>query len=186
VKNLVSGAILLFERPIQIGDAIQIGELLGVVQRIGLRSSTVRTVDGAEVIIPNGQLVAEPIVNWTLSDRRRRITLPVGAAYGSDPERVIAILLDCARAHPRILAEPAPSAVFMGFGESSCDFQLFAWTDSFDDWFQTRSDLAMAVGRALHEAGIEIPFPQREVHLRSIDPKLATLAGRAGGGRGEG
>ena len=177
VKNLVSGAILLFERPIQIGDAVQLGELLGVVQRIGLRSSTVRTMDGAEVIIPNGQLVAEPLVNWTLSDRRRRITLPVGAAYGSDPERVIAILLEAARSHPRILGEPAPSAVFMGFGESSCDFQLFAWTDSFDDWVHTRSELAMAVGRALHEAGIEIPFPQREVHLRSADPKsLAALA----------
>jgi small-conductance mechanosensitive channel len=177
VKNLVSGAILLFERPIQIGDAVQLGELLGVVQRIGLRSSTVRTMDGAEVIIPNGQLVAEPIVNWTLSDRRRRITLPVGAAYGSDAERVIEILLAVARAHPRVLGEPAPSAVFMGFGESSCDFQLFAWTDSFDDWVQTRSELAMAVGRALHEAGIEIPFPQREVHLRSADPKsLAALA----------
>ncbi len=177
VKNLVSGAILLFERPIQIGDAVQLGELLGVVQRIGLRSSTVRTMDGAEVIIPNGQLVAEPIVNWTLSDRRRRITLPVGAAYGSDPERVIAILLEAARSHPRILAEPAPSAVFMGFGESSCDFQLFAWTDSFDDWVHIRSELAMAVGRTLHEAGIEIPFPQRELHLRSVDPKsLAALA----------
>ncbi len=184
VKNLVSGAILLFERPIQIGDAIQLGELLGVVQRIGLRSSTVRTMDGAEVIIPNGQLVAEPIVNWTLSDRRRRISLPVGAAYGTDPERVIALLLQTARLHPRILAEPAPSAVLMGFGESACDFQLFAWTDSFDDWFQTRSELAVAVGRALHEAGIEIPFPQREVHLRSIDPKLAALAKDASEKRG--
>jgi small-conductance mechanosensitive channel len=185
VKNFVSGAILLFERPIQIGDAVQLGDLLGVVQRIGLRSSTVRSMDGAEVIIPNGQLVAEPIVNWTLSDRRRRITLPVGAAYGSDPERVIAILLEAAHAHPRVLAEPAPSAVFMGFGESACDFQLFAWTASFDDWVQTRSELAMAVGRALREAGIEIPFPQREVHLRSADPEalaaLARAARREGG-----
>jgi small-conductance mechanosensitive channel len=180
VKNLVSGAILLFERPIQIGDAVQLGDLLGVVQRIGLRSSTVRTMDGAEVIIPNGQLVAEPLVNWTLSDRRRRITLPVGAAYGSDAQRVVEILLGVARSHPRVLPEPAPSAVFMGFGESACDFQLFAWTDSFDDWMQTRSELAMAVSRALAEAGIEIPFPQRDLHLRSVDGKLATLL------RGEG
>jgi small-conductance mechanosensitive channel len=179
VKNFVAGAILLFERPIQIGDAVQVGELLGRVQRIGLRSSTVRTLDGAEVIIPNGQLVAEPIVNWTLSDRRRRITLPVGAAYGSDPERVIAVLLEAARAHPRVLAEPAPSAVLMGFGESSCDFQLFAWTDSFDDWVQTRSELAVAVSRALHEAGIEIPFPQRDLHLRSADAKSLTALARA-------
>jgi small-conductance mechanosensitive channel len=180
VKNLVSGAILLFERPIQIGDAVQLGDLLGVVQRIGLRSSTVRTMDGAEVIIPNGQLVAEPLVNWTLSDRRRRITLAVGAAYGSDAQRVVEILLGVARSHPRVLPEPAPSAVFMGFGESACDFQLFAWTDSFDDWMQTRSELAMAVSRALAEAGIEIPFPQRDLHLRSVDGKLATLV------RGEG
>jgi small-conductance mechanosensitive channel len=177
VKNFVAGAILLFERPIQIGDAVQVGDLLGVVQRIGLRSTTVRSVDGAEVIVPNGQLVAEPLVNWTLSDRRRRITLPVGAAYGSDPERVIAILLEAARAHPKVLAEPAPSAVFMGFGESACDFQLFAWTGAYEDWFQTRSELAVAVNRALHEAGIEIPFPQRDVHLRSADPaSLAVLA----------
>jgi len=176
VKNVVAGAILLFERPIQIGDAVQLGELLGVVQRIGLRSSTVRTIDGAEVIIPNGQLVAEPIVNWTLSDRRRRIALPVGAAYGSDPERVIALLLEVARAHPRVLSEPAPSAVFMGFGESSYDFQLFAWTGSFHDWMQTRSELAIGVSRALNEARIEIPFPQRDLHLRSVDPKLEALA----------
>jgi small-conductance mechanosensitive channel len=179
VKNLVSGAILLFERPIQPRDTIQLGELLGVVERIGLRSSTVRTVDGAEVIIPNSILASEQIVNWTLSDRRRRIALPVGVAYGTDPERVIAVLLEVARAHRNVLPEPQPLALFQAFGESSLDFQLLAWTDAFDDYFKTRSELAVAVNRALREAGIEIPFPQRDLHLRSADAKSLVALARA-------
>jgi potassium-dependent mechanosensitive channel len=169
VNNFVSGLILLYERPIQVGDTVQVGELLGRVQRIGIRSSTVRTWQGAEVIVPNGNLISQEVVNWTLSDRQRRIELPVGVAYGTDPERVIALLVEAAKATPTLLKEPEPVALFQGFGDSSLDFELRAWTEN-ADFPRVRSDLALAVSRGLREAGIEIPFPQRDLHLRSLPP----------------
>jgi small-conductance mechanosensitive channel len=170
VNNFVSGFILLFERPLQVGDTVEVGEILGDVRRIGLRSSTVRTWDGAEVVIPNSRFISQEFTNWTLSDRQRRIDIPVGVAYGSDPERVIEILLEVARAHPDILEEPEPTAIFETFGNSSLDFQLRGWTTRFDRWRLSRSELAVGINRALAEAGITIPFPQRDLHLKSVDP----------------
>ncbi|UCF37651.1 MAG: mechanosensitive ion channel family protein [Acidobacteriota bacterium] len=169
VNNFVSGLILLFERPIQIGDKIQAGQLTGEVVRIGTRSSTIRTFDGAEVIVPNGNLISNEVINWTLSDMQRRVELPIGVAYGTDPERVISLLLEVAKAHPMVLSHPEPAALFMGFGESSLDFSLRAWVGTFDVAFVVRSELAVAVNKALAEANIEIPFPQRDLHLRSVD-----------------
>jgi len=171
VNNFVSGVILLFERPVQTGDTVQVGELFGEVRRIGMRSSTVRTWSGAEVIVPNSKLVSDNVVNWTLSDNLRRIEIPIGVAYGTDPERVLALLTDVARAHPSVLAEPLPSAVFLAHGNSSLDFELRAWSAS-ADWYTVRSDLTVAINRALREAGIAIPFPQRDLHLRSVDPEV--------------
>ena len=172
VNNFVSGVILLFERPIQLGDTVEIGgDLRGDVTRIGMRSSTVRTFDGAEVVVPNSQFVSVQFVNWTLSDRQRRITLPVGVAYGTDPERVIQILVDVALADPDILDRPEIRALFLGFGESSLDFELRAWTGRFESWRQVQSNMAVAINRALREAGIEIPFPQRDLHVRSVSPE---------------
>jgi small-conductance mechanosensitive channel len=171
VNNFVSGAILLFERPVQTGDTVQVGELFGEVRRIGMRSSTVRTWSGAEVIVPNSKLVSENVVNWTLSDDLRRIEIPIGVAYGTDPERVLALLTEVARSHPSVLAEPEPNAVFLAHGDSSLDFELRAWTGS-ADWYTVRSDLTVAMNRALREAGISIPFPQRDLHLRSVDPEV--------------
>jgi small-conductance mechanosensitive channel len=170
VKDLVAGAVLLFERPIQLGDVVQMGELTGNVQRIGLRSSTVHTFDGAEVIVPNSSLTSSQIVNWTLSDRARRVDLPVGVAYGTDPARVIALLEGLARRHPDVLEEPPPKALFMQFGESSLDFQLRAWTNRVDQYMGVRSELAIAVAGALAEAGITVPFPQRDLHLHTAEP----------------
>lgn len=170
VNNFVSGLILLFERPIKTGDTIAVGDLMGEVRRIGIRSSTVRTWEGAEVIVPNANLVSDQVINWTLSDRQRRINVDVGVRYGTDPERVLALLLEVAAADDRILERPEPTALFLGFGDSSLDFRLRAWTARFDTWVQIRSDLCVAVNRALAEAGIEIPFPQRDLHLRSVDP----------------
>lgn len=171
VKDLVAGAVLLFERPIQLGDVVQMGELSGDVRRIGLRSSTVHTFDGAEVIVPNSSLTTSQIVNWTLSDRARRVDLAVGVAYGTDPARVIALLEELARRHPDALEDPEPSALFVGFGESSLDFELRTWTNRVDQVAGFRSELAVAVHAALADAGITVPFPQRELHLRTLPPE---------------
>src|SRR5262249_55019901 len=127
VSNFVAGLILLFERPIQVGDVVDVGSLVGAVARIGMRSSTVRTAEGAEVIVPNGDLIPKSSTTWTLSDRRRRVEIRVGVAYGTDPEKVIALLLEAAGDHPEALADPAPAAYFIGFGDSSLDFVLQVW-----------------------------------------------------------
>lgn len=179
VNNFVSGLILLFERPINTGDTIQVGELLGEVRRIGIRSSTVRTWEGAEVIVPNANLISDQVVNWTLSDRLRRIDVDVGVTYGTEAERVIELLLDVARSDDRILTEPEPTALFLGFGQSSLDFRLRAWTARFEQWVRIRSELNIAVQRALREASIEVPFPQRDLHLRSVDEGAAARLGVA-------
>jgi len=179
VNNFISGLILLFERPIQIGDTIGIGSLMGEVRRIGIRSSTLRTGEGAEVIVPNASLVADQVVNWTLSDRHRRVELRIGVCYGSDPQRVIQILLEVARAHPETLENPAPVAFFDGFGESSLNFSLGVWTGRFETWSSVRSDLNVAAYAALRAAGIEIPFPQRDLHLRSVDQSVYGMIGKA-------
>lgn len=165
VNNFVSGLILLFERPIHVGDAVEVGNLQGRVQRIGIRSSVVRTLQGAEIIVPNSQLVSEQVTNWTLSDQLRRIDLPVGVSYGDAPQKVIEVIEAAAAAHPRVLKNLRPKALFLGYGDSSINFELRAWTDQFDDWYQIRSDLAVAVFDAVHAAGMSFPFPQREVRL---------------------
>lgn len=171
VNNFVSGLILLFERPIQLGDIVEVGTLHGHVRRIGMRSSTVHTFDGAEVIIPNSQFVSKEFVNWTLSNRQRRINVFVGVAYGTDPTRVLDILHKIAQDNDDILKHPKPQALFVGFGDSSLDFELRAWTVRFDGWRQVQSDMSVAISHALREAEIQIPFPQRDLHLRTVSPE---------------
>jgi small-conductance mechanosensitive channel len=179
VNNFVSGLILVFERPIQIGDTVQVGTTLGEVRSIGIRASVVRTFEGAEVIVPNGNLVSTEVVNWTLSDRLRRVEIPVGVAYGTDPERVLALLTETARGDAEVLRHPEPYALFSGFGESSLDFKLRFWTANFDWWVRVASRVTVAVNKAFVEAGIEIPFPQRALHVRSMTwDAQAALAGR--------
>ena len=170
VNNFVSGLILLFERPIHVGDTIEAGGITGSVRRIGIRSSVMRTFQGAEVIVPNAQLVTERVTNWTLSDRQRLIELPVGVSYSAHPKKVVEMLEQVAQAHPQVLRQPAPRAYFTGFGDSAINFELRAWTDQFDQWFQLRSELAAAVYDAGQAAGISFPFPQREVRLLQ-DPR---------------
>ncbi len=163
VNSFVSGLILLFERPIKVGDRVQLGELVGEVRDIGMRTSVIRTWQGAEVIVPNADLTSNQIINWTLSDNKRSAEVNVGVAYGSDVERVLELLVAVARAHPSVLDDPEPVALFCGFGDSSLDFELRCWTT---EWFQrVRSEVAVGIDRALVEAGIEIPFPQRDVHV---------------------
>jgi small-conductance mechanosensitive channel len=165
VNNFVSGLILLFERPVSAGDSIEVGDLLGEVRRIGMRSSTIRTAKGADIIVPNSQLVSEKVTNWTLSDRKRRIDLPVGVNYGADPKEVIRLLEEASSRHPDILKNPPPQCIFVGYGDSSINFELRSWTDKFDDWPQVRSDLAVDIYDAVYRAGMSFPFPQRDVHL---------------------
>jgi small-conductance mechanosensitive channel len=174
VNNFVSGIILLFERPIHIGDTVDVGGLVGTVRRIGARSSTVVTFQGAEVIVPNSNLISNQVINWTLSSPWRRVDIPVGVVYGTDPERVLRLLIDTAESHPGVMLQPRPpEAFFMGFGESAMSFELRFWSERQETWFQLKSDVAVAVLRALQEAGIEIPVPQRDLHLKSIDAAIA-------------
>jgi len=176
VNNFVSGLILLFERPVHVGDIVEVGSLSGEVSRIGIRASTVRTWQGAEIIVPNAQLVTEQVTNWTLSDRTRRIDLHVGVDYGSPPEKVVEVLEAVARAHPEIMQTPAPQAVFKAFGDSSINFELRAWTNRFERWPKIQTELAAAIYAALHAAGMSLPFPQREVRLLRDDPPGAVSA----------
>ncbi len=178
VNNFVSGLILLFERPIRVGDKIQIGSMGGVVGEIGIRATTVHTWDGADVIVPNANLISNEIINWTFSDHKRRIEVKVGVAYGVDPETVLAMLPSLVTEHPDVLAEPEPIALFLGFGDSSLDFSLRCWTKASAPDIQ--SDVGVAVNRALVEAGIEIPFPQQDLHVRSVDESVRKGLGSKG------
>ena len=173
-NNMVSGLILAFERPIKVGDVVQVGELMGTVKTIGLRSSNVRSFDGAEVIVPNGNLISNQMINWTKSDSNRRMDIRVGVTYGTDPETVINLLEEVVTDYPEVRKSPAPKAYFLEFGESSLDFRLLAWVH-LDVRLETESKLKVDISGRLKEAGIEIPFPQRDLHIRSD----ATLAGTA-------
>ena len=165
-NNMVSGLILTFERPIKVGDMVQVGELLGEVKSIGLRSSTVRAIDGAEVIVPNGNLISDVMINWTLSDAFRRMDIRVGVAYGTDPEKVIQIMESVAKEHKLIRRIPPPTAYFMGFGDSSLDFRLLAWS-LMENRLEAESAMNIGINNRLKEEGVEIPFPQRDLHIRS-------------------
>ncbi|MDH3400475.1 MAG: mechanosensitive ion channel [Chromatiales bacterium] len=185
VNNFVSGLILMFERPIQVGDTIEVGVLVGHVLRIGFRSSTVRTYDGAEVIVPNGNLISSEVVNWTLSDRTRRLDVPVGVAYGSDPQKVLDVLTAAAQAHKDVLPYPTPSIIFKGFGDSSLDFSVRVWIKDFEEFYRVSSELAVLIYAALNQAGFEIPFPQRDLHLRSVSPGISLSGHQPGGKEGK-
>jgi len=180
VANFISGLILLFERPIKSGDTVQLEGLIGVVQSIGIRASMVRTFQGADVIVPNQDLIAGRVTNWTLSDQMRRVEIPVGVAYGSDPAQVIAVMRETTAAHPKVVERPELSVLFVGYGDSSLNFEIRLWTH-FDDWVYVRSDVLVAVYQAFAKAGIEIPFPQRDLHVRSVDPTVRDLLRAPGG-----
>jgi small-conductance mechanosensitive channel len=165
VNNFVSGLILLFERPIHVGDTVEVGKLQGSVRRIGIRASVIHTNKGADIIVPNSQLITDQVTNWTLSDRLRRLDVPVGVNYGADPQKVIEVLERVARAHPDVLPEPAPRAFFRSYGDSAINFELRVWPRQFNRLAQVTSDLGSAIYRAVNEAGMSFPFPQREVRL---------------------
>lgn len=160
VNNFVSGLIVLFERPINVGDAIKMGDVAGKVRRIGIRATTVLTSEGAEVIVPNAHVVAEKVTNWTRPGQQRRMDVRVGVAYGSAPEKVLELLRGVAESHPGVVAKPPPLALFLGFGDSALNFELRAWTNRVDQADEIRSELGIALYAALRGAGMEIPFDQ--------------------------
>jgi potassium efflux system protein len=171
-NNLISGIILAFERPINEGDVIEVGSQLGVVKQIGIRASTIRTWEGAEVIVPNGNLISNELINWTLTDQQRRAELNVGVAYGTDPELVIQILRDCAASHSDIMKDPEPIPIFTAFGSSSLDFRLLFWITDNERRLMILSDLAVMINAALKKAGITIPFPQQDLHVKTVDQSI--------------
>ncbi|WNJ17884.1 mechanosensitive ion channel domain-containing protein [Pontibacter sp. G13] len=169
VNNFVSGIILLFERPVQIGDTVEVNNLVGSVKSMGIRSSNIQTFDGAEVVVPNANLISNELINWTLSDKRRRIEIMSGVAYGSDVHHVQKLLADILTQHPDVLQDPEPLVLFNDLGDSSLDFRLLFWTDQQSRWTIIKSEVIFKIYDTLNEANIEIPFPQRDLHIRSND-----------------
>jgi small-conductance mechanosensitive channel len=169
VNNFVSGLILLFERPIEVGHVIEVTGQVGTLQRIGLRASVLRTADGSEVIVPNGELLSTKVTNWTLSDQRRLLRVDVSVSYDSSPSQVQELLLQVAVQHPDVCHDPAPQVVMLALADSAMNMQLQAWTEKATAWMAIRSDLLIGALESLRQAGIEIPFPQRVVHLLSPD-----------------
>lgn len=172
VNNFVSGLILLFERPIKLGDMIMVDNEWAYVRNIGLRSTTIETFDLSEIIVPNSDLISQKVTNWTLSSEQSRVVIPVGVAYGSDVQLVLKILKDSGCRHPKVLKSPEPSVLFTEFGDSSLNFQLRVWIADANGRLQIKSDLLQTIDDQFRLAGVEIPFPQRDLHLRSIDEAL--------------
>jgi len=170
INNFVSGIVILIERPVKVGDRVEIGDLEGDITEIALRATTVMTNEGIAVIVPNSHLVSQQVVNRSLQDRRIRFKLPVGVDYSSDPEQVKEVLLQVAANHPGVMQHPEPRVIFESFGDSSLNFFLWVWThDYINRPYIFRSEMNFAIHAAFKEAGIKIPFPQRDLHLRSSD-----------------
>jgi len=164
VSNFISGIILVFERPILPGDSVEVNKLLGTVKKIGVRSSKISTYEGAEVVVPNNNLISNDLINWTLSDNIKRIEILVGTSYDSDPNKILKLLVEIAIEHEDVLETPQPRALFSEFGESSLNFRLLFWVH-FENGLQAKSDVTLGVYNKFKELNIEIPFPQRVVHL---------------------
>ncbi|MUP44839.1 mechanosensitive ion channel [Gramella sp. BOM4] len=167
ISNFISGLILVFERPILKGDTVEVDNLLGTVNRIGIRSSNITTFDGAEVIVPNNNLISNDLINWTLSNNTKRVEVFVGTTYGSDPNKILKILYTVAKNHKHTLPEPPPQSLFLNFGDSSLNFTLRFWVH-YENWLQARSDVSIDIYNAFKEADIHIPFPQRDIYIKSM------------------
>jgi small-conductance mechanosensitive channel len=172
VNNFISGLILLFERPVRVGDTIELGDKWAEIKKIGLRATTVQTFDLADLIVPNADLVTNQVANWTLTNRQVRLIIPVGVAYGSDVSLVMETLMACPKANEKVAKTPAPQVLFLSFGESSLDFELRVWVLDSDHRLKVRSDLHQEIDRRFRDAKIEIAFPQRDLHVRSVDESI--------------
>jgi small-conductance mechanosensitive channel len=168
VSNFISGLVILAERPITIGDRIEVAGIVGQVERIRARSTVIRTNDNIMMIVPNTKFIDSPVTNWTYGDRRVRFRIPVSVAYGSDIAKVRDTLLAVAGENLHTLKEPAPSAFLENFGENAIEFKLVVWSSEMSARpSRYRSDINFAIAAKFREAGIEMPFPQRDLHIRS-------------------
>jgi len=167
-SNFISGLVILAERPITIGDRVEVAGVVGQVQQIRARSTVILTNDNIAMIVPNSKFIDSPVTNWTYSDPRVRFRVPIGVAYGSDVNKVREALIAAGRSNSHVLEDPAPSVFLNKFGESSIDFELVVWSSEMSHRpSRFKSDLNFAIEEKLREAGIEIPFPQRDLHIRS-------------------
>ncbi len=173
--NLVSGLIILFERPIRVGDMVTVGDLTGNVSRMQMRATTITDFDRREMIVPNKKFITDNVINWTLSDPISRIVLPVGVAYGTDVAQVQRILLKIAERNPSVMKEPAPSTLFKGFGESTLDIRLHVFIPKRDVYTIVLNELNSAIVTELRRAGISIAFPQRDLHIKSVESLAALM-----------
>jgi hypothetical protein len=172
-NNFVSGLLLNVERPIRAGDFVRVGEFLGTVSRIGARSTAIRTPENLTILVPNSKFLESEVVNWSHGSPVSKLSLPVGVAYGSDLGRVRAALLEAARGHPLALRDPRPQVDFVRFGSDAVELELEVWTAEPQRQEELVSDLGFRIDAAFRRAGVEIPFPQRDLHVRS--PELARL-----------
>ena len=170
-NNLVSGIILAVERPMQIGDIVEVQELLGTVMDIGFRASTIRTFDGSEVVVPNGDITSSKFINWTLSDKKRRLKVDLRVSYDTDPDKVMELLHKVAESTEIILSNPPPIVRFVRYGESSLEFQLLFWISRFDNGFSSGTEVTKKVYDEITKAGIKIPYPKSDIYIHEKPKK---------------
>jgi len=175
IANFISGLIILFERPIRIGDYVTIGDQSGTVSRIQIRATTLKDLDNLEILIPNEALISERVTNWTLSSSVTRLIVKVGVAYGTDTDKAQALMLDAVKSLPKVLSTPPPNVLFMGFGDSSLDFEVRVFLNTFEDRVPMTHVIHTEVNRALEAANISIPFPQRDLNIVSQNIPLEVL-----------
>lgn len=169
-NNFVSGLIILFERPIKVGDRIEVGEINGDVTQISMRATTIVTNDNISIIVPNSEFISSTVINWSHSDRNIRFNIPVGVSYNSDPEKVKNVLLEVVNANPGVLKEPKPDVLFDEYDDSSINFNLRVWTNEYINRpGLLKSQLYFEIFKRFKEEKIEIPFPQRDVHIKNTD-----------------
>jgi potassium efflux system protein len=171
--NFVAGLILLFERPIRIGDVVTVDEISGVVSRIRIRATTITNWDRKEYVIPNKEFITGRMLNWTLSDKINRVVINVGIAYGSDVDKAKQLLRQVCTDHPLTLTDPGPNATFEGFGDNTLNFVVRTYLPDLDNRLSVIDALHTSIDRVFREASIEIAFPQQDLHLRSVDPTVA-------------
>ena len=175
VSNFVSGVILLIERPVRPGDVVTVSGITGTVQRINIRATTIMNFDRQEVMLPNRSLITSEVTNWTRGDTVNRVVVPIGVAYGTDVDEMTELLGEIARGDPDVMTDPGPVVVFMAHGESSLDFEIRLYVPSPSEMLRVRDRINKAINRELARRGIEIPFPQRDLHIRSGLPAPGAL-----------
>jgi potassium efflux system protein len=185
VANFVSGLVILFERPVRVGDTVTVGQLTGTVSRVRIRATTITDWDRKEIIVPNKSFITEQVINWTLSDPITRIVIPVGISYGSDVQLAHRVMQQTLESLPLVLDEPPPKVYFVGFGESSLDFKLYVHSRELSDRLPLMHAVHEEILGALRKNGVEIPFPQRDLHLRSVAEQIGGLK-RDGEEKGDG